>query len=171
MTPVQLIELRDYIAADPTLLAMAQAGQDNNIVEELCSRTQVILQKPHQIGQRGICSSVGLIAGHKFLKDLKAFSEELLPAEDPLIPFQEPIGSLIAWLYMEGGLDIGDSETRTNLDGLVSAGKLDATVTSTIKSLAEQTVSVAIAKGWHGVSHLDVARAVRDGSGNLLIGA
>lgn len=169
MTPAQIVELRSYIAGDAALLSMAQAGQDNDIVEELQSRTELTVQSPHQIGQRGICSAVGLVAGHKFLKDLKAFSEEVLPENDPLIPYQEPIGSLIAWLYVEGGLDIGDTETRAHMDGLVSAGKLDATVTAAVKALAEKTVSVPESKGWMSVSHLDVAKAVRDSSGTMLI--
>lgn len=169
MTPAQILELRTYIQGDTQLKAMAVAGQDNDVVNELYNRTQVIIQQPYPIGQRGIASAVGLISGYKFLTDLKNFSTATLAAGDPMIPYQAPVGSIIAWLYQEGGLDIGDSETRTNLDGLVSAGKIDATVTATIKAKAQKTVSVPEAKGWIGLNYMDVAKAVRDGSGTMLI--
>lgn len=169
MTPEQIVELRAYISGDALLKAMAIAGQDNDIVEEIYNRTAVITQQPYMIGQRGIVSTVGLVAGHKFLIDLKTFSEETLVEGHPLADYQAPIGSLLAWLYQDGGLDIGDSETRVNLDGLVAAEKIDANITAAIKAKAEKTVSIPEAKGWGGVSHMDVAKAVRDRNGNLLV--
>ena len=169
MTPAQLLELRNYIANDPTLQPMALAGQDNDIVEEINSRTEVVVDKNAMIGSRGIVSILDVVAGEAFMKAMENFTDAVLDESHPLKPYQPGVKRQLAWLDRDAGLEIGNSRTRGMLDAFASAGIVNATHAGSIKAAAEKTVSVPEVKGWGGISHMDVAKAVRDGNGNLLI--
>jgi hypothetical protein len=170
MTPDQLTELRTYIQNDSALNAMATAGQDNDIVEELYGRTETIIDPKAMIGSRGIVAILDVIDGEAFIKAMEDFTDAALDESNPLKPYQAGVKRQLAWLDRDAGLEIGNDRTRAMLDAFSSAGIVNAAHAELIKAAAEKTVSIPEGRGWGGVSHMDVAHAVRDSSGNLLIG-
>lgn len=168
MTPAQLAALRDYIAADATLLAMALAGQDNDLADAINARTATIIEQPFMIGERGIIAALGIIEGPVFLDALDTFAAATLPGDHPLLAYQPGIKRAVKWLYGEG-LDVGDSLTRQMLDVLASASVVTADSSAAIKATAEKTVSYPASVGW-AIHAGIIASAVRDGLGNSLLG-
>lgn len=171
MTPTQLLELRAYIKADPALLAMAQAGQDNDILAEINSRSVTIIDSKALIGSRGIVSILDVPAGEAFIKAMEDFTVAVLADTDPLKEYQAGVKRQLAWLEREAGLEIGNERTRSMLTAFAQAGIINTQHADLIKAVAEKSVSYPESVGWQGISHLDVAYAVRDSSGNSLLGA
>lgn len=168
MNQSQITELRAYIQGDTNLRNMALVGQDNDIVEEINSRTAIHIQKLYMIGERGIMSTLGIVDGNIFLDSLDAFAAETLTSEHPLYAYHPGIKRAVKWLYNQG-LDIGDPLTRSMLDTLASAGIITSSAASLIKADAEKTISYPESRGWNNISSFDVAVAIRDDQGNLLI--
>lgn len=169
MTPEQIIELRNYIAADPALLPMAQAGQDNNIVEEIYSRKVTVIDPKAMIGSRGIVSVLDVPDGEAFIEAMENFTVAVLAENHPLKPYQAGVKRQLAWLDRDAGLEIGNERTRAMLTAFAQTGIVNTQHAELVKAVAEKEVSYPESKGWNGLSHMDVARAARDGSGNSLI--
>lgn len=169
MTPAQINELRSYISSDATLKAMATAGQDNDIVEEIIGRTETVIDPKAMIGSRGIVAILDVVDGEAFIKAMEDFTDAVLEESNPMKPYQAGVKRQLAWLDRDAGLEIGNARTRAMLDAFAGMGIVNASHAGLIKASAEKTVSVPEAKGWGGVSHMDVAKAVRDSAGNLLV--
>jgi hypothetical protein len=170
MTPAQITNLRDYIKADPALVALADNGQDVDVAAAINAVTAVIVEKPTMIGERGIMSTLGITAGPVFMSALDDFSVATLASDHPLLAYQPGIKRAVKWLYDEG-LDVGDPLTRAMLDALAAASVIASASSTAIKAVAEKTVSYPVSVGWGLVSANDIAWAVRDAAGNSLLGA
>ena len=169
MTPAQIIELRNYIAADATLKTLANAGSDQQVADTINGRTATVIE-PRMITSRGIASALGSIDGENFLKVLENFSVATLDPANPLLPYQPGIKRQIAWLSTDG-LDLGDKETRSLMDALAAAAIITTSWATTLKAVAQKTVSYPVSVGWGMLTANNIAWAVRDASGNTLLGA
>lgn len=170
MTPAQHIELRNYIKADPALVALADSGDDVTVAGTVNAVAATVVEKPKMIGERGIMSALGIVDGPIFMSSLDDFAVATLDPGHPLLAYQPGIKRAVKWLYGEG-LDVGDTLTRTMLDALAAASVITSASATTIKAVANRTVSYPESVGWGVVSENDVAWAVRDAAGNSLLGA
>lgn len=170
MTPAQVIELRNYLKADSALVTLADSGQDTDVANTINARTATVIEKPKMIGERGIMSALGISAGPVFMTALDDFAAATLAADHPLLAYQPGIKRAVKWLYGEG-LDVGDPLTRSMLDALAAASVITSSAATTVKAVAEKTVSYPVSVGWGALSENDIAWAARDATGNSLLGA
>lgn len=137
MTPLTRSALDVLVGStisDETAAEVDALGTDYAGIAELLSigRTHVA---PTLMTERGVISTLGSVAGVEFLEALEAFVVATLPDGHPLKPHQKAVGRAVGWLKHDG-IDVGDTLTRTLLDGMVAAGVLQGTSVTAVKARA-----------------------------------
>lgn len=126
MTPQQI---RDAIAADPALQALAAEGNVQAIAEALSvGRTKVA---SHFASERGILERypLGPIAADELLAALEAFAATAHP-------MARIVGRALKFLAQPEGLDIGSPATQGLLDQLAAGGVITTAQRDGLRQMA-----------------------------------
>lgn len=151
-------EIRGYLQANPTLLALAQASVPDEAAIAAALPPVVTLREEY-ITERGVVAALGLIDGEAFLTALEAFSAAPLESEHPLAPYQPGITRQLAWLKT-AGIDVGSAPARQLLDTLAAVGVIQPAHAATIKALAEVRTPVSAMSVRRAIWNDDGSRAV-----------
>ena len=149
MTPQ---EIRDAIAADPTLAALAASRSDDGAIAAALSAGVEVFE--HRVTERAVRALAVLPRSrHALLQALKdaetttpvwlapVMTGAGVPAEDQPA-HNDDIASAWRWLTQEGGIDVGSAAARAMLD-MIAAGVPDAAAAcAAVKELAERPVVV-----------------------------
>ena len=124
-------QIRDAIAADPAMQALAAPGvrNDGEIARRLSiGRTRV---QSRLISERGVMSQYagGPLAADALLTKLETFAASGAPGSGP-------VKRALKFLGAEAGLDIGDPTMRAQLDALAAAGVITVEEATHLKALA-----------------------------------
>lgn len=127
--------LRDELQSDPEGIGYAAYLPDEpGMVVGLLNKPQFLMPKTFMVTARGVISGKGLgaSAGAVFLDKLET-----------LIPAVSEVKWAMRFMNGEQGIDVGDPETRTTLDGLVGVAGITQMEIEGIKAMAMQPASRA----------------------------
>lgn len=99
--------------------------------------------RPLLITERGVMSTLGLVAGEACLQAFEEFSSATLPEGHPLKSYHPGIRRMLAWLKTDAGLDIGSAEAQTMLNFMGQLGIINQASAEKLAALPREPAPVS----------------------------
>ena len=140
-------DLKTEINTGP-LAAECVVKTDNEIADLINYRRYTAVQSRF-VTARTVLAELGAGPGSAILDKLEQAAA-----------MSSPVKWMIKFLALEGGVDIGNTETQAAIDELILASVLTASEGQALKAMALQPVSRAEMLGWAPITYDDVNRAL-----------
>jgi hypothetical protein len=149
-------DLLSAIEADPTVKALADAGNDAGCAARLAAVLPPAVRSTY-VNERAIFAAFPNPAdAEAFMQGLEAVAAGQ-PNATPPVPGNPIVKRALDWLAPNnGGVDVGNPAVRVMLDRMAAGGAITTAAAATVKALAQSPASVSAA---------DVSRVLAPGRG------
>lgn len=112
-------DIRALVLSNEDFKKLAVSGCDGQLAAELTIAQPAIAKPGTYLGELGILSLLGTVAGETFLQGL----EYVAGSDSPMAPV---LARIVRWMRSPQGVDVGHAITQQNLLALAEGGAISA---------------------------------------------